>query len=218
MATTKKTTETIEKKTTTRKRTTKKAVAAQSDHIVELKKPEEAVKERSVFELMAEKFPVKETEVETPAGMIKIKNRISLNDMVVLVNLIVNMCTDAQTGMVKWEIYDYVTKLVICSVYCGIDVPKDLEIGYSAVCVDGGLYELVEANIDRDQLVNIWDTTADRLRAQEALNCSVAVGKLNQFLESVSALMETIGSISDGFDGEEAVKALGQLSVLATGK
>lgn len=218
MATTKKTTETTEKKTTTRKRTTKKTVAAQSDNIVELKKPEEAVKERSVFELMAEKFPVKETEVETPVGMIKVKNRISLNDMVVLVNLIVNMCTDAQTGMVKWEIYDYVVKLVISAVYCGIDVPQDLEVGYNAVCVNGGLYELVEANIDRDQLMNIWDTAAKRLRAQEELNCSVAVGKLNQFLESVSELMEAVGSVSENFDGEEAVKALGQLSVLATGK
>lgn len=218
MATTKKTTETTEKKTTTRKRTTKKAVAAQSDNIVELKKPEETVKERSVFELMAEKFPVKETEVETPVGMIKVKNRISLNDMVVLVNLIVDMCTDAQTGMVKWEIYDYVTKLVICSVYCGVDVPKDLEVGYNAVCGKGGLYELVEPNIDPAQLDVIWNGTADKLRAQEDLNCSVAVGRLNQFIESVSELMEAIGNISEGFDGEEAVKALGQLSVLATGK
>lgn len=218
MATTKKTTETTEKKTTTRKRTTKKAAAVQSDNIVELKKPVEEAKERSVFELMAEKFPAKETEVETPVGAIKVKNRISLNDMVLLVNLIVNMCTDSQTGMVKWEIYDYVVKLVISAVYCGIDVPQDLNVGYSAVCVDGGLYELVAANIDRDQLVNIWDTAAKKLRAQEELNCSVAVGKLNQFLESVNELMQAVGSVSENFDGEEAVKALGQLSVLATGK
>lgn len=218
MATAKKTTETVEKKTTTRKRTTKKTVAAQSDNIVELKKPVEEAKERSVFELMAEKFPVKEAEVETPVGVIKIKNRISLNDMVVLVNLIVNMCTDSQTGMVKWEIYDYVVKLVISAVYCGIDVPQDLEVGYNAVCGEGDLFTLVERYADEDQLIDIWDSTRAKLRAQEKLNCSVAVGKLNQFLESVSELMEAIGSVSADFNGEEAAKALEQLSVLMSGK
>lgn len=218
MATAKKTTETVEKKTTTRKRTTKKTVAAQPDNIVELKKPVEEVKERSVFELMAEKFPVKETEVETPVGVIKVKNRISLNDMVVLVNLIVNMCTDSQTGMVKWEIYEYVVKLVISAVYCGIDVPQDLEVGYSAVCGEGDLFALVEKYADEDQLINIWDSTREKLRAQEELNCSVAVGKLNQFLESVSELMEAIGSVSADFNGEEAAKALEQLGVLMGGK
>lgn len=209
MAATKKTNESTEKKTTARKRTANKAV-----EISEEKKE----KTRSIFEMMSDNFPAEVVEVETPAGVIHVRERISLNDVAALVNLIVNMCTDSETGMVKWEINEFVTRLLICSVYCGIDVPENLETGYNAVCGNGRLYDYVAHAIDLDQLNVIWDSVENRLRAQEELNCSVAVGKLNQFLESVSGLIETINSMSENFDGEEALKALGQLSAMATGK
>lgn len=209
MATTKKTNEAAEKKVTTRKRAANKNI-----EVVEEKKE----KTRSVFEMMSDNFPAGVAEVETPAGVVHVRERISLDDMVRLVNLIVATCTDNETGMVKWEIFPYVTKLLICSVYCGEDVPENLEAGYNAVCGKGRLYSLIAPAIDPEQCNEIWDGAQERLEAQDELNCSVAVGKLNQFLESVSGLMETISSMSENFDGEEAVKALEQLGAMAAGK
>jgi len=210
MATEKKNSETKDTKYTARKKTARKAAGSKPAEIIQLR-PDGQVKEPSVFEKMAALRNAGSTTVETPAGMVEVAKRISLNDMILLINLIVSMCTDQATGMVKWEIYDYITKLVICSVYCGEDVPQDLEAGYNAVCGEDGLYNHIAGAIDEEQLNNIWDSTTERLTALETLNCSTAVGKLNQFLENVQQLMEAIGEAADGFDASETEKAIGKI-------
>lgn len=202
MATTKKT-------TTTKSTTTKKAT---------VKVEEPKVAEKNIFEAMAERFPAVETPVDTGAGIVNVKNKIPMSDMLTLINLIVEMCVNGETGEVKWEVYDFAVKACIVATYCGVSIPGDLDVAYAAVCGKNGLYLQICDDIDSDQLNEIWDSVRDKLESRDALNQSIALGRLNEFLNSVESLMNTIGEMSENFDGEEAVKALGNLSVLTGGK
>lgn len=172
------------------------------------------VAEKSVYERIIEALPTNEKEIETPAGMVKVKRRIAFSDMITLVNLIVNMCTDEHTGEVKWEFYDFAVKSCVTAAYCGDAIPDNLDVVYASVCGVDGLYRSVCDAIDPDQLTNIWHIVRDKLESRDKLNQSTAVGKLNQFLESVDELMKAVGSVSENFDGNEALAALQSLGTL----
>ena len=177
----------------------------------------DTVESKSLFDVYAAKKPVSEHTIKTEAGDVTVRSRVSMADMMRIVSLCVEMCTDQTTGEVKWELYDYVTRLLICAVYCGVDVPSDIEAGYDAV-YSGGLYEEVTGYIENEQLDMIWASVRQKLMSRDALNASIAVGKLNALLESVQELMNAVGEAADGFDGAEALKALNVLNKMSTGK
>ena len=192
------------KKTTIKKDTSKKNTAPAED--------------KSVFDLMEKAFPVNETMVDTSVGQINVKDRIGFGDMTTLVNTIVEMCTNDETGEIQWESFDYISKIAICMSYCGIHAPKSIEVGYAAVCGKNGLFEQIKEYLDPSQLNSIFDSTLKKLRAREELNTSTAVGKLDKFLQSVGELMKMVEDASDGYSSEEAINALNHLAALTGGK
>lgn len=167
---------------------------------------------RTIFELMAEKRQAGSVVVETPAGAISVKHRITFSDMLMIINTVVDMCTDADTGEVKWEMLNYASKMAVCSSYCGIMVPKNVEVSYSAVCGDDGLYELIKDHIDAEQLNNINNSIFAKLKAREELNNSTAVGKLKELLDNVDSLMKAVSDMSDGLDPDAVAGALSRIS------
>lgn len=194
------------KKSTTTKTTTAKRAA--------VKQEEPKIAERNIFEVAAERFPIAETAVDTGAGTVNVKNRISLTDMITLVNYIASMCMDSQTGEVKWEFFEFATRASVVAAYCGVSIPEDIDAAYAAVCGKDGLYWAICDHIDSDQLNCVWDSVRDKLESREALNQSIALGRLNDLLNSVDSLMNTIGEFSDGFSGEDVTEAMHQLRVL----
>lgn len=192
------------KKTTAKKDATKKAVTP--------------VNEKSIFELIAEESKSTEVLVETTAGQVPVRSRIGFGDMVTLINMIVDMCVDEETGEIKWEMFDYISKMAICVSYCGLRVPKSIEIGYMSVCGANGLYEQIKEYIDNEQLNNVIDSSLDKLRAREELNNSVALGKLRELLKGVDELMNMISDASEGYSSEDAVNAMTRLVALTGGK
>ena len=180
-------------------------------------KPSEEVKE-NVFELVAKGFPARTTDVDIGGTTVSVSSRLSIEDMSSVVNLIVEMCTDNATREIKWELQDYLTKLVICAAYCGIDVPGDLNVGYNATCGTDRMYDLISEYIDSEQLNNIWHSVAAKLKARQDLNTATSVQRLNEMLTRVDELMNMISVMSDGFDSDDAVKAIAQLSAFASGQ
>lgn len=194
--------------------TTKKTNAKRNT----VKKIETPVAEKSVFELMAEAFPAIDTVVETPVGEVTVKDRIGFSEMITLINMIVDMCVTEETGEIKWEMFDYVSKMAICVSYCGLRVPKSIEVGYASVCGKNGLYEQIKEYIDPEQLGNILDSSLDRLRAREELNNSTALGRLNELLKNVDELMKMIADASEEYSTEDAVNAMTHLAAMTGGK
>ena len=192
------------KKTTAKKNTVKQTVAP--------------VEEKSIFELIAESFPNTDTTVETEVGQVSVKNRIGFSEMITLINMIVDMCVNEETGEIKWEMFDYVSKMAICVSYCGLRVPKNIEIGYMSVCGTHGLYEQIKEYIDQEQLNNVIDSSLDKLRAREELNNSTALGKLQELLKNVDELMKEIADASEEYSTEDAVNAMTHLAEMTGGK
>lgn len=183
-------------------------------------KPAEEIKEvkENLFELIAKGFPAGMTDVDIGGTTVSVSSRLSIEDMSAVVNLIVEMCTDNATREIKWELQDYLTKLVICAAYCGIDVPGDLNAGYNATCGTDRLYDMIKDYIDDEQLNNIWHSVAAKLKARQDLNTATSVQRLNEMLTRVDELMNMISVMSDGFDSDDAVKAIAQLSAFASGQ
>ena len=173
--------------------------------------------EPSIYEKAAERLAPKQNAVETPDGVINVRNRITFGEMTALVNSIVDMCTDDNTGEINWESFDYISKMAICVAYTGIGAPPDMEVGYSAVCGKDGLYETIKSHIDFEQRHSIIDSTIDKLRAREDLNNSTALSKLKELLDNVDGLMKMISEASDGYNPEEAMNALRQIGVFTGG-
>ena len=192
MATRKTTKKTVENKETV---ATKEAVAP----------------EKNIFQKMAGIRSTRVTEVETVVGTVSVRDRISVGEMSSLVNTIVAMCIDDRTGDVRWELVEFVTKLLVVATYCGLDVPE-IDDGYNSVMGEGGLYHAVEANIDMHQLNGVWHAVDEKLRARQEMNVATGVARLNELLDAVQGLMDEVGKMSEGFDGEQAMIALDKLS------
>ena len=176
------------------------------------------VEEKSIFEKMAEEFPAVETPVETPVGLVTVRDRINFSDMITLINMIVDMCTNEETGEIKWEMFDYVSKMAICVSYCGLRYPRNVEVGYSSVCGKSGLYEIIKEYLDPVQLNNVIDSAMDKLRAREELNNSTALGKLNELMKNVDDLMKMVAEASEEYSAEDAANAMTHLAAMIGGK
>lgn len=184
-------------------------------------KPVEEVKEEvkeNIFMKVANEFQPVTTDVDIFGQTVTVRSRLSIEDMASVVNLIVEMCTDNVSREIKWELQDYLTKLVICAAYCGIDVPSDLNVGYNATCGHDRMYDLIRDYIDDEQIVNIWSSVDKKLMARQDLNTATSVQRLNEMLTRVDELMNMISVMSDGFDSDDAVKAIAQLSAFASGQ
>lgn len=211
MATTKNTTakSNTTKKTTTAKKPAAKKTAKPKLEIVK----DDPVKELSVFEKLAEKFPVYTTHVVLGDGIeVDVRNRISMGEMVLLVKQIVDLCVDEEHGEINFELYTYVTELLICAAFCGLEVPDNAEAGYLAVCKTGGMYEQIAGYIDEDQLSDIWKISGEKIKAKCDMFNSAAAKITVDMLQRINELFEMISSVTDKFDGEEAVNAVIELS------
>lgn len=203
------------KKTTTEKKTTARTTKPKLTVV----KEEQEQPELTVFEKVAIKFPFEQHEVEIADGItVNVRNRIGLGEMMALVRNIVDACVDEDRGEVHFELFDYVTKMSICAVFCNEVVPENNEIGYLAAVGAGRLYEKVAEHIDQEQLQNIWMASRDDLRSKNELFCSAAAKVTIDMLQRINELYEMISNVTENFDGEEAIKAVKNLSVLTTGK
>lgn len=207
------------KKTTTRKQPLKKVPAAKKvAEVVQEAKPVEQ-KELTVMEAMAERSKkATVTPVETPVGVVNVRKALGFDEMVTLVSVIVELCTDSTTGEIKWQVYDYISKLMIVSVYCNIPAPEDTEVGYAAVCGEYGLFNTIKDYIDKEQLEHIFADTRRILDARESLNESTAVAKLNDFLKNVEGLINELSGVTQNFDSKQAVEALAHLASMTGNK
>lgn len=208
MATTKKT-------TTTKSTTTKKAPAKRTTKPkLEIVK-DEPVQEMSVFEKMAARFPVTKQEVDLGDGLkVNVRNRLTFQEMMELVQKICDTCVDEQRGEVHMQMLDYVGRLFITAVYCGIEVPGDLDAGYAAMLGKDGLYNRIAVYIEPEQLDGIWQACRFKLRAKEDMFCSAAAKISINMMQKITELYEMISGITDDFDTEEALDVLKKLNTL----
>lgn len=190
------------------------ATRATKKRATENKNVEAKTEELTMIQKLAAVNGAKETEVETDAGVVMVKSRVKLADEIILINRIVDDCTESGTGIARWDLFDRMCKMVICAGFCDAEMPTDIETVFAAVCGDNGLYSKIEGFIDSDQLSNILKSAADMLEARERLNCTVAAKKLDEFINSVNELMQFVQDASEGFDAEEVVKAMNSITTL----
>lgn len=164
----------------------------------------------SVFEKIAIQFIPKTTDVSICDGVtVSVRSRIGLGEMMMVVKHIVDACIDEDRGEVYFELFEYVTKMTICSVYCNETTPENNEVGYLAAVGAGRMYDVIVAYIDEDQISNIWSSARERLSAKSNMFASAAVKITVDMLQKMNALYDMMNEVSDSFvDGDmnDAIK------------
>ena len=168
---------------------------------------------------MAARFPFEQKEVDLGDGLVvHVRNRLGLGEMMTVVRNIVDACTDEERGEVYFELFEYVTKMTICAVYCNEIAPENNEIGYLAVCSAGGFYDKIEPYMDEEQIDTIWSTAREKLESKRDMFVGAAAKITIDMLQRLNELYDMMANVAEDFDGEEAVEAVKKLSVLTTGK
>ena len=172
--------------------------------------------EPNVFEKFAENVHPKTQEVGICEGMVvSVKSRISFIEMLELVKKITDACIDEERGEVHYALFNTVAKLFITAVYCGIDVPADIETGYAAVRGQDGMYNMIEGYIDRDQLEEIWDSCEKVMRDKAAMFSSAAAQITISMVQRMNELYEMIGNMADDFNDGDMAAAVNNLMSFA---
>lgn len=204
------------KKTTTKSTTARKTTAAKmAKPKLEIVKPVPE-KEMVLYEKMVSKFPAVSTPVDLGDGMtVNVRSRVGLQEMALMVRHIVDTCVDEERGEINFELFDYVTKLVICSVYCGIEATDNPELGYAAICGKDRLYDQIYGYIDYEQLNQIWDSAKARLKAKQEMFSGAAAKLTIDMIQRMNELTELISGAMEGFDADGMAEALKKLGVEA---
>lgn len=211
MATTKKTTTT---RSTIAKKTPAKQTAKPKLEIVK----EAPAEEMSVFEKVAARFPINTDVVDIGDGItIEVVNRIPLTGMLELIQKITDACIDEESGQVHFHMLEFAAKLFITAVYCNVEVPEDIELGYNAVCGADRIYDRIVPHIDPDQLKTIWDSCSMKLKAKQDMFSGAAAQIAIGMVQRINELYEMIGSVTQDYDSAEALSALKDLSTLVGG-
>lgn len=224
MATAKKTT--TARKTTTTRKTTVKKTAEKAPEIHELKRDSDAVhnetgNDMSVFEKMAVMFAQEVTAADVDLGngiTVRVRHRIGLGEMMMAVRHIVDTCTDEEHGEVNFELFEYVLRAVVCSVYCNESLPANNEITYLATVGRNHLFDRIVEHIDHEQFDTIRSAAHQRLEAKSEMFTGAAAKVTVDMLQRINELYDILKSTTEDFSGSQAADALLKLSALVDGK
>ncbi len=172
-----------------------------------------------LLEQLASRFQPVSTPVDLGDGIIvNVRSRVGIQDIAMMIRYIVDTCVDEEKGEIHFELFDYVTKLVICAVYGGIEVTDNAEIGYAAICGKDRLYDRIYGYIDYEQLNQIWDSAKAQLRAKQEMFSSAAAKLAIDMIQRMNTIYDMFSEMAEGFDGEEAMKAIKSLTSQTLGE
>ena len=172
-----------------------------------------------MFEKFAMRAIPKTEHLDLGDGIeLDVRHMIGLTEMMTLTHDIVDTCVNEERGEVHFEIFDYVTKLFICAMYCNISAPQNHEVGYRAVCGVDQMYDKIAPYINADQLNNIWASAKEKIMSKRDMFNSAAAKITIDMLQRMNELYEMMSSATEGFDDEKSVNAMSEILTLCGGK
>lgn len=130
--------------------------------------------------------------------IIKIKNIITLPEMLSFVKEVVEACIDGETGEYLPEAYDFAIRTSVLTRYANFAMPTNLEKQYWLVYKTSAFSQVVE-HIDECQFNDIIRAIDKKINFMLNIMSSAAVTKINEVISKFNEIAEAGGS----FFGEE---------------
>lgn len=153
----------------------------------------------------------KNTESEVK---MKVRRTLGFDEFTKAVNNIANGCFDKETGVVNYEVVDFIERLEVIEQYTDFPLPDDIETAFRLV-YETTVYDQARKNIDDGQIVRLFAAAEAKMEAKERkANAEATAG-----VRSVIARFEQLSEQMEGlFGGVTSEQISGVFNALVDGK
>lgn len=147
----------------------------------------------------------KENEIITGnwnGSEIKIKPNLSLREMAYMVDRVVDICFDEDSGVYIPEIKDYAIRVLTIELYSNVALPDDKEEKYEAV-YNGGLFEKIKEYINASQYLDILNVIDKKIDILVETNVNSLTIQINELISKFTEIEKGLGIMFEGVTPEE---------------
>lgn len=156
---------------------------------------------------------ITETLVGTEDVTIRIKETITLPEMILFVQEVVEACIDGENGEYIPEAYDFAIRSAVLTRYANFAMPANLDKQYWLV-YNTRAFEQVISNINEYQFNDIIKAIDRKIKYMLDVMSSTAVSKIHEVIDKFNEIAETGERIFGGASADEMANFVSGVSKL----
>ena len=151
---------------------------------------------------------------DTNGVEMSIKKSISLDEMILFVQEVVEACVDGETGEYLPEAYDFAMRVSILTHYANFTMPSDMEKQYWLVYNTTAVEQVLQ-HINMRQFNDIVRSIDKKIEFMLNILSSSAVSKVNEIIAKFSDIAIAGENAFKGVDSNTVAKVVQSLSTLS---
>lgn len=162
---------------------------------------------------LAKDTVITETLVDTEDVTIQIKKTITLTEMMLFVQEVVEACIDGETGEYIPEAYDFAIRSAVLTHYANFAMPANLEKQYWLI-YNTRAFQQVLNNINEQQFNDIIRAIDRKVKYMLDVMSSAAVSKINEAIAKFNDVATVSTKMFDGATPDDMAKFISGITKL----
>lgn len=162
---------------------------------------------------LAKENVITETLADTENVTIQIKKTITLPEMMLFVQEVVEACIDGETGEYIPEAYDFAIRSAVLTHYANFAMPANLEKQYWLI-YNTRAFQQVLNNINEQQFNDIIRAIDRKVKYMLDVMSSAAVAKINEVIAKFNDVADVSTKMFDGASPDDMAKFIGGITKL----
>lgn len=162
---------------------------------------------------LAKDTVITETLVDTEDVTIQIKKTITLPEMMLFVQEVVEACVDGETGEYIPEAYDFAIRSAVLTHYANFAMPANLEKQYWLI-YNTRAFQQVLNNINEQQFNDIIRAIDRKVKYMLDVMSSAAVSKINEVIAKFNDVAAVSTKMFDGASPDDMAKFISGITKL----
>lgn len=162
---------------------------------------------------LAKDTVITETLVDTEDVTIQIKKTITLPEMMLFVQEVVEACIDGETGEYIPEAYDFAIRSAVLTHYANFAMPANLEKQYWLI-YNTRAFQQVLNNINEQQFNDIIRAIDRKVKYMLDVMSSAAISKINEVIAKFNDVAAVSTKMFDGTTPDDMAKFISGITKL----
>lgn len=133
---------------------------------------------------------------------IVIKKKLNLAETMIFIDSVVSSCIIGENGDYAPEIKSYAVRSLVIALYTNIRLPSNEDKIYD-VLYGNGLWELVMANIDKNQFDDIMKAIDSKIEYLSYSNAAAITQQAEDLYSTIEELSQKIATLFDGVESDD---------------
>ena len=142
---------------------------------------------------------------------VQIKRFLSLAEVQEMVNTVVEVCVDTETGEYIPEVKDFLIRLETVSLYSNVTLPNDVEKQY-VLLYSTHAFDAILDNIDTTQFKIILDAIDEKIKFNLSTINSTLTSKFNELSSEMKSYMENTSKLFSETNPNDISKLISNLT------